>query len=316
MSFGNYGGVQGHIVGAYTTTVNRGGMLKLLAPDASSFTARFREFMRITQLETVFEIFGNEADAIRSFGIEPIDLQNHYSIVLTVDAAGRIGAQVVEKFAGEVSETTIVRPALHGIMFPDHAFFPSGELDDFAKLINQNPPAKEAAFQEFLESHPRWLYLLGEQYEHAIPQVALPPLELRSALAFADGTPDRAAMVPDFLVKRVGLDLWDVLDIKTADARVVVGGQSRRRFSSAVAEAVAQLREYSRRLRSPQIREYLFERYRMTVSEPMAMIVIGRDFSFRNHVEKDRFREQDGVKVYTYDDLYRLAKRRALPAGA
>jgi hypothetical protein len=118
--------------------------------------------------------------------------------------------------------------------------------------------------------------------------VRLPPFEFRSTLA---PTPhpaaDDAAMIPDFFVKRVGLELWDVLDIKTADARVVVGGKSRRHFSSAVAEATAQLREYSRRLRTPQIKQYLFERYQMTVSEPVAMVIVGRDFCFSSQVEKD-----------------------------
>jgi anti-sigma B factor antagonist len=311
-TFGNYGEFP-RIVSCYTTASLRGFILKLLVPDQAPLSKSINNFLAITQLITVFEVFETEKDAVNSF-LLPSDQNQRFSLSLTVDLSGRIGIQVLEKAgAHEVMETAAVRPALHGIWFPDFSFFPSDELERFKCLLNKNPPAPEAAFQEFLEANPRWLYLLGEQYEKAVPQVRLPPLEIRSTLAFSDGTADSQTMIPDFLVKRIGLDLWDVLDIKKTDARIVVGTSARRRFSNAVAEAVAQLREYSRRLRTPEVKQYLFERHGMVVSEPVAMVVIGRDFSFSSPAEKDLFREQDRVKIYTYDDLYRLAKRREIP---
>jgi anti-anti-sigma regulatory factor len=311
-SMGNYGAF-GDVIGLYTTATNRGSSLKLLIPE-SPHGERIRETLRLYGLDALFEIYENEPDALSSFFKTFDDWKTRFSFALTVDTTGRIGIQVLEKFGtGNVSETSVVRPALHGIWLPDALLFPRDEIKSFEHLLNQSPPAPEAAFQEFLELHPRWLYLVGEQYEKAMPQVRLPPFEFRSTLALTPHpAADDAAMIPDFFVKRVGLELWDVLDIKTADARVVVGGKSRRHFSSAVAEATAQLREYSRRLRTPQIKQYLFERYQMTVSEPVAMVIVGRDFCFSSQVEKDQFREQDGVKVYTYDDLSRLAKRRAV----
>lgn len=311
-STGNYGPM-GNIIAAYTTAMNRSLPLKLLIPETGKSVEPIRYILQATGLEAIFEIFSDEDIAIRSFH-SVASPEERFTLTLTLDSSGRISVRVLEKFGvGEVMETSAVQPALHGIWFPDETFFPPGELREFEGLLNRNPSAPEAAFQEFFEAHPRWLYLLGEQYEKAVPQVRLPPLEARSTLALTEASSaDPSALIPDFLVKRIGLDLWDVLDIKRADTRVIVGGPRRRRFSSAVTEAIAQLREYNRRLRDPKVKDYLFERHRLMVSEPMAMVVMGRDFAFTGPAEKDQFREQLGVRIYTYDDLYRLAKRRSV----
>ncbi|MEK9181093.1 MAG: STAS domain-containing protein [Patescibacteria group bacterium] len=51
------------LVSAFTTVANHGGQLKLLSP-----TARVRDLLQITKLYTVFEVFDDEAEAVRSFG--------------------------------------------------------------------------------------------------------------------------------------------------------------------------------------------------------------------------------------------------------
>jgi anti-sigma B factor antagonist len=52
----------GEIVGAYATTNRSGGSLKLLNP-----TKRIKDLLVITKLSTVFEMFFDESDAVRSF---------------------------------------------------------------------------------------------------------------------------------------------------------------------------------------------------------------------------------------------------------
>jgi anti-sigma B factor antagonist len=52
----------GELVGGFATVANRGGQLKLL-----DIQSRVRELMQITKLYTVFDIFTDEAEAIRSF---------------------------------------------------------------------------------------------------------------------------------------------------------------------------------------------------------------------------------------------------------
>ncbi len=52
----------GELVGAFTTATNRGGKLKLL-----HLPAKLNELLHITQLITVFEVYDNEDEAVKSF---------------------------------------------------------------------------------------------------------------------------------------------------------------------------------------------------------------------------------------------------------
>lgn len=52
----------GELVSAFTTATNRGGKLKLV-----NLPAKVNDILQITQLITVFEVFENEDEAVRSF---------------------------------------------------------------------------------------------------------------------------------------------------------------------------------------------------------------------------------------------------------
>jgi len=52
----------GEMVTAYTTVKNRGGELKLL-----NLTKKVKDLLQITKLYTVFDVHGEEAEAVRSF---------------------------------------------------------------------------------------------------------------------------------------------------------------------------------------------------------------------------------------------------------
>ena len=52
----------GELVSGFTTVTNNGGQLKLL-----NLTKRVKDLLQITKLYTVFEVFDDEAEAIRSF---------------------------------------------------------------------------------------------------------------------------------------------------------------------------------------------------------------------------------------------------------
>jgi len=52
----------GELVGGFATVSNRGGRLKL-----ENMQARVHELMQITKLYAVFEVFTDEAEALRSF---------------------------------------------------------------------------------------------------------------------------------------------------------------------------------------------------------------------------------------------------------
>jgi anti-sigma B factor antagonist len=52
----------GELVSGFTTVTNHGGQLKLLG-----LTKRVKDLLQITKLYTVFEVFDDEAAAVRSF---------------------------------------------------------------------------------------------------------------------------------------------------------------------------------------------------------------------------------------------------------
>ncbi len=52
----------GELVSGFTTVANHGGQLKLLG-----LTKRVQDLLQITKLYTVFDIYDNEASAVRSF---------------------------------------------------------------------------------------------------------------------------------------------------------------------------------------------------------------------------------------------------------
>jgi anti-sigma B factor antagonist len=52
----------GELVSGFTTVTNQGGQLKLL-----NLTKRVQDLLQITKLYTVFEVFDDEAGAVRSF---------------------------------------------------------------------------------------------------------------------------------------------------------------------------------------------------------------------------------------------------------
>jgi len=52
----------GELVGAFATVANRGGRLKLL-----NLQKRVHELMQVTKLLTIFDVFEDEAEAVRSF---------------------------------------------------------------------------------------------------------------------------------------------------------------------------------------------------------------------------------------------------------
>jgi Domain of unknown function (DUF4263) len=241
------------------------------------------------------------------------EICSRYTLVIGVLPSGYLKAQVLERWGKhELAESQGIISAPNGLLLPETVLFLRSEIEEFETLLNANPAAPEEAYQDFFEVHPKWLYLLGEQYDNFKSQVRLPPLQIYQELVLTDESVDKMWLKPDFLLKRIGLDLWDVLDIKASDCRMIVGRRSRHKFSEAVSEAVAQLREYSRRIQQNEVRAYVKRQYNMNISEPIAMVLVGRDFNFKTLHSKSMFRTSEGVRIYTYDDLHRLAKHRSL----
>jgi hypothetical protein len=244
---------------------------------------------------------------------DPDNIIERYSLAITLLETGRLKIDIIERWGKyNFAENKGMISALHGLWLPESVLFLPSEVEEFESLLNAIPPVPEEIYQKFFEAHPKWLYLLGEQYDKSLPQVKIPPIQIHHELALTTSCVDTMWLKPDFLLKRIGLDLWDVLDIKPSDCLMVVGSSSRRKFSEEVYHAVAQLREYSKRLQQNEIRAYMKRKYGLTICEPIAMVLIGRDFGFKTLQEKSQLKTAEGVRIFTYDDLLRLSRHRLL----
>jgi hypothetical protein len=113
-------------------------------------------------------------------------------------------------------------------------FAVQAEIEAFEALINREN-LREPELQQFFETHPHFL-----SEEHTpLSQVRLPR---------ADGR----VLIPDFILKPLFTQQddskWRVLELKLPSAKLLSGKGPRRRLSSRVMEAIAQLREYKKYL--------------------------------------------------------------------
>lgn len=193
---------------------------------------------------------------------------------------------------------------LHGILYlaGRETIAYADAVAEFEDIINASNPA-EKAIQDFFERHPD--FLLRNDHRAAVAHVVL---ERQSPLG---------PLIPDFVLKPLEpCGLADLLEIKRPRAKVFVLKNNRIRYSAAVLEACAQLREYSEYFESPRNRELIHDRYGLLAFRPRLFVVIGRrgtvDPIIARRVASDIALP---VIVDTYDDIltrvkFRLEKMR------
>ncbi len=189
------------------------------------------------------------------------------------------------------AEGLLVQPwALdHQAQLPFHA------LRQFEQMI-RDPGLNESDFQHFFEEQD-WL-LFGSEYTEVKPHLVLEQ---------GEGT----SLIPDFFVKPVAEELWDVLEIKRPIENIVVERKNRRRFSSAVYEGVAQLRNYSLFFDDARNREVVKQKYGIVSYRPKLILLIGQHMGIVDPVERQRLRlDFSDVRIVTYDELIKKAKHR------
>ncbi len=170
-------------------------------------------------------------------------------------------------------------------------------LDEFEKMFRRSD-LKEAHIQEFLETHP-W-FLVGDEYAAVRPQIIL---ERR----------DRTSLRPDFFLKPVLGEVWDILEIKLPieQNKLFVRKCNRQRFASAVYEGVAQLREYYRFFNDESNRSAVYKRHGILSYRPKLTLLIGRGLGRDDPiVERDIRSEFSDVAIVTYEELLARVRNR------
>lgn len=170
------------------------------------------------------------------------------------------------------------------------------QLEDFERLLNDKD-SKESHFQNFFERNPE--FLMGLKYDHILAQPVL------------ERTPNEGNLIPDFFLAPIGKSYADILDLKLPKEKLIVGKKDRKRWSSSIHEAIAQIREYRDFFENPIRRGKVRERYGLTAYRPKAIVVIGRDTSEFPEEKLKQIEETtpNFVKITTYDQLLIQMKR-------
>lgn len=162
-------------------------------------------------------------------------------------------------------------------------------VEELESLMN-DPKMKEGDFQRFFERHPD--FILNDEYKEAHAHLVL-------------SKDDGASLIPDFLLEPIDQNsLCDLLELKLPSADVFVLKKSRARFSAAVYEAAAQLREYSRFFDEEKNRSNFQSAYPdLKAYKPRMFVVIGRRSSANPLLQREILSSMPDLVLRTYDEV-------------
>jgi anti-sigma B factor antagonist len=294
------GGI-GELVSAYTFLRRENGSFNL-----NNLTPNLRDLLTITKLLSVFNTYTVDYSNYDLIDISREDL----SAVQKAIALSRLDTLQYLLTLGD-GKIQILPSQREGIFRLSLADNPSAELiiaapyvianvtrsyirdeiEEFEALIN-SPLSSEYDIQKFIETHPK--FLLGQDYQRPRPQVVLE----------REG---QGSLIPDFLLQPFNQGFCDIVELKLPNAPLIVGKKDRQRFSSAIAEASAQLRTYRDYFDDTNKRKAIRERYGITAFRPKLAVIVGKAAEVDDVTYKQIQTSQD-IQVITYDDLVQRAK--------
>jgi hypothetical protein len=162
-------------------------------------------------------------------------------------------------------------------------------IEEFQGLLRKKE-LEETELQAFFEMNPAFLCLAT--HWRLFPRVIMENTDGRK-------------LIPDFLLERVTDNYCDILDIKLPQKRILTGVNARKRFTAAVYDAIAQVRDYREYFEDAGNREEVKRKYGLSVYKPNIMVLIGSDnYIEREELIKIRAQHMD-IEIITYDDLLR-----------
>lgn len=168
--------------------------------------------------------------------------------------------------------------------------------EDIARLealINE-PRTSEREIEELLARNP--LFLRGLNYRQVYTQVVLPD-------------PAGRGKRVDVVAEPVGSEWSELIELKRATERVLVGEENRATLSAAIHKVVRQLREYRAYFDDRGLAERIESRYGFRCYQPRLTAIVGRDPSGWKEEEVARaLTTYPDVRIVTYDELLRAAR--------
>lgn len=292
----------GEIITAFTACSREGGSFSL-----NRLSQKLEDLFSITKLLSVFNVYKIDYSNYKLIDVSSDDLSaldkavslaglDTLNLLLTL-SNGRIQVLPSQQegiFRLSISDSSsgeLIIASPHIIANATRSYI-RDEIEEFEAIIN-SPVSTEHDIQKFLENHPK--FLLGHEYQKLYPQVVLEREE-------------QGTLIPDFLVQPVNKEFCDIVDLKLPRAPLIVGKDDRKRFSSAIAEAAAQLRTYHDYFDDKGRREAVKERYGITAYKPRLAVIVGRAAEVDSVLYRQIQGDLQNIEVITYDDLIKKAK--------
>ena len=167
-------------------------------------------------------------------------------------------------------------------------------IEELEYLLNDKNTS-EKSFQDFFERYPK--LILNDDYKKAHPHITL--------------AKDDGSLIPDFLLEPYNQNsLCDVLDLKLPSSKLFVIKKNRMRFSAAIMEACAQLREYSHYFDNKENREKVFREYGLLAYKPKMIVIIGRRGDIDPLISRRIESDLPQLVLRTYDDVLKKAQAK------
>jgi hypothetical protein len=183
-------------------------------------------------------------------------------------------------------------------------------VSEFEALVN-DPRVLEHSLEAFLKEHGRLFF--GEQVADIRSQLVLQPeLQLTGTSV--------SSLRPDFFVRREDSPLWDIVELKLPQTRLLRGSGDHRGFAATVTRAVDQLRAYYDYFQDDTNRQSFRDKHGLQVYQPNLCLVMGRSREFRTPQERRRLQRELivagwPVSLATYDDLLHIGQSRTFFAS-
>ena len=161
-------------------------------------------------------------------------------------------------------------------------------VEELEELINSDS-TREEDLQDFFERYPD--FILNDNYKRAHPKIVLENRESQK-------------LIPDFILEPYDEKrLCDVLELKHPFSKVYIMKKNRPRFSAAVTDAIAQLREYREFFEDEENRQIVLDKHGLHAFRPRLFVIIGRRGQIapitRRRIEGDF----SNFEIFTYDDI-------------
>lgn len=235
----------------------------------------------------------NSPEAIERFVIGLLREPSGYQLIardgrITVSPFTEHGAFASARLGGGPSLVT----ASSTLWAPD--WIADATVSDFETLLN-DPRVLERHIQRFLEENPRLLRGIDGRY-----------CEARAHVGLVDADGER--LVPDFMARIEGRDVWDVIELKLPKHPMLVNRGGRKTASAHATRAIMQLLQYRDHFARPDNRARLATTFPIAPFEPCMVVVIGRGSPDRRNRWRSSSLGIPDVTLVSYDYLLQRAR--------